>query len=136
MYEKSFHLEIVAPDRMVFTGNATSLTAPGILGMFQVLFNHAPLLAELSPGPLTVKDSSGADTLFAVGGGFVEVRDNRVVVLADSVEPASDIDVARARAAQDRAVQLLHERAPETDLAAAESALRRAQNRLKVAQRR
>ncbi len=135
MYEKSFHLEIVSPTRVVYSGEAASLTAPGVLGMFQVLFDHAPLLAQLAPGPLTVKDVSGADHRYAVGGGFAEVRSNNVIVLADSAEPAAEIDVARAENARADAQRRVREADTEEEKSLAGEALARARNRLKVAQK-
>jgi F-type H+-transporting ATPase subunit epsilon len=132
MYEKAFHLDIVTPERAVFKDEATSLTAPGVMGSFQVLFNHAPLLAAIGVGELKVKDREGNDTVFATGGGFVEVKENRVVVLAESAEQAREIDVKRAQAARERAEKRLRERA-DVDVARAESALARAVNRLRVA---
>ena len=103
MYERSFSLEIVAPDRVIFQGEATSVTAPGTLGGFQVLFNHAPLLSSLDVGPLKVKNTQGVDTVYATGGGYLEVRENKVVVLVESAEKPEEIDVERARAARVRA---------------------------------
>ena len=107
MYERSFSLEIVAPDRVVFQGEATSVTAPGTLGGFQVLFNHAPLLSSLDVGPLKVKNTQGVDTVYATGGGYLEVRENNVVVLVESAEKPEEIDVERARAARVRAEERL-----------------------------
>lgn len=134
MYEKPFHLEIVTPERVVFQGEATSLTAPGVLGSFQILHSHAPFLSAIGIGELKVKAPDGADTLYATGGGFVEVKENRVVVLAESAEAAAAIDVKRARAARERAEKRLRER-EAVDIARAEAALARAVNRLKVAER-
>lgn len=133
MYEKPFSLEIIAPDKVVFRSEATSLTAPGVDGLFQVLYNHAPLLAQLGIGPMTVKTSDGRDAHFAVSGGFVEVRDNHVVVLVDTVEAAREIDVSRADAAKDRAWNRLHNRSQDTDVDRAQLALLRALNRIRVA---
>ena len=133
MFDKPFHLKIIAPERIAYKGEAVSVTVPGSLGMFQVLFNHAPILAELVPGPLKIRDASGNELLFAVGGGFVEVRDNVVNVLADSVESMAEINVDRAKDARDRAVRLLKERMPGEDLNEAQGALNRAHNRLRVA---
>jgi F-type H+-transporting ATPase subunit epsilon len=135
MYEKPFLLEIVAPEKVVYRNQATSLTAPGVDGMFQVLYNHAPLLAQLGVGRLTVKTREGKDTDFAVSGGFVEVRDNHVVVLVDTVEAAREIDVNRANAARDRAWQRLHDRPQDMDVERAQQALSRAVNRIRVAGR-
>ena len=135
MYEKAFSLEIVAPDKVVFRGEATSLTAPGVEGMFQVLYNHAPLLAQLGIGRITVKAVDGKDSEFAVSGGFVEVRNNHVAVLVDTIEAAQEIDVARANAAKDRAVQRLHNRSKDIDVERAQAAFYRAMNRIRVAGR-
>jgi F-type H+-transporting ATPase subunit epsilon len=135
MYERSFQLEIIAPNRVVFDGEATSVSAPGTLGGFQVLFNHAALLSSLDPGPLKVKDPGGADTVYATGGGYLEVRENRVVVLVESAERPEDIDVARARAARDRAAERLKSHDPSFDMIRAELALARALNRLRLAGR-
>ena len=133
MYEKPFSLEIIAPDKVVYRNEATSLTAPGVDGLFQVLFNHAPLLAQLGTGPMTVKSVEGKDVDFAVSGGFVEVRNNQVVVLVDTVEAAEEIDVARANAAKDRAQDRLHHRTRDIDVERAQAALMRALNRIRVA---
>ncbi|HTX98919.1 MAG TPA: F0F1 ATP synthase subunit epsilon [Bacteroidota bacterium] len=135
MYEKSFQLDIVAPDKVVFRGEATSVTAPGVLGSFQVLYNHAPLLSQLTPGQVTVRGITGDETLYAVGGGFAEVRNNHVVILTDSAEQADDIDVERAENARDVADDVLRARAPGENLEEAQAALARAVSRLKIARK-
>lgn len=133
MYEKAFNLKIVTPQRVVFQGEATSLSAPGTSGGFQVLYNHAPLLSSLEIGELRVKGTDGRDTIYATSGGFVEVKDNAVVVLAETAEPTADIDVERAKAAERRALDRLHSKKAEIDEARAKLALLRALNRLRVA---
>jgi F-type H+-transporting ATPase subunit epsilon len=135
MYEKPFSLEVIAPDKVVYRSEATSLTAPGVDGLFQVLYNHAPLLAQLGIGRMTVKTPEGNDTDFAVSGGFVEVRNNHVVVLVDTVEASREIDVNRASAAKDRAASRLHDRVHDLDIERAQLALLRALNRIRVAGR-
>ena len=135
MYERSFSLEIIAPNRVVFQGDATSVTAPGTLGGFQVLFNHAPLLSSLDAGPLKVKNTQGADTVYATGGGYLEVRDNNVVVLVESAERPEEIDIERARAARARAEERLKSHDPSFGAVRAELALARALNRLRLAGR-
>ncbi len=135
MYEKRFHLEIITPTRVVFRDEVTSLSAPGVEGGFQVLYNHAPFLTTLQPGELKVKDKDGNDTIFAASGGFVEVNANRVVVLADAVEKASEIDLPRAEAAKARAEERLQRRDPDLDVERAHGALARALNRLRVARK-
>ncbi len=135
MYEKAFQLEIVAPDKVVFKEEATSFSAPGVEGGFQVLFNHAPFLSILEIGQLKVRDTEGREIHFAASGGFVEVRNNSVVVLVESAERADEIDVERAKAARARAEKRLKERYENIDLERANLALLRALNRIRVAAR-
>lgn len=133
MYEKAFQLEIITPSRVVYRDQATSLSAPGVQGGFQVLYNHAPLLAAIEIGELKVKDKDGNDSLYATSGGFVEVNNNKVVVLADSVERATEIDVERAKRAKQRAEERLQAQNHSIDQARAEASLMRAMNRLRLA---
>jgi F-type H+-transporting ATPase subunit epsilon len=135
VYEKPFAVEIVTPSRVVFQGEATSLSVPGFIGGFQVLYNHAPLLSALGIGVLKIKDRDGHDSLFATSGGFVEVKNNRAVVLAESAESAAEIDITRAQAAMDRAKQRLSSPSPDIDVARAEAALMRALNRLRLSRK-
>ena len=131
MYEKPFLLEIIAPDRVVFRGEAGGVSAPGTEGGFQVLHSHAPLLSSLRAGQLTVRNTAGVATVFATSGGYLEVHDNRVVVLVETAERAADIDLDRARAAKERAERRLKSHDPAVDIARAEAALERALNRLR-----
>jgi F-type H+-transporting ATPase subunit epsilon len=125
MTEKTFHLEIVTPKKVVLSSRVTSFTAPGILGGFQVLRSHAPFLSSIGVGEVKVIDEAGQETRFATSGGFVEVRENKVV-----------IDIQRAEKARNKAQKRLTEKAVEHDLERARVALQRALNRLKVAQKR
>jgi F-type H+-transporting ATPase subunit epsilon len=133
MYETSFTLEIVTPRKVIFQGKAVSIRVPGKQGGFQVLHAHAPLLASLEIGAMHVKNPEGSDTTYATSGGFVEVKKDRVVVVVESAEAASEIDIARAREAEKRAASRLHERPPGTEVERAELALTRALNRLAIA---
>ncbi len=133
MYEKPFTLEIVAPDRIVFSGQVTSFSAPGVEGGFQVLFDHAPFLAALTVGEIKIKAPEGTDTHYAVSGGFIEVRNNKVVALVETAEQAGDIDVKRAQAARDRAEERLHSIVTEFNRERARASLERALNRLRIA---
>nr|BCX01348.1 MAG: ATP synthase epsilon chain [Bacteroidota bacterium] len=130
---KTFHLEILTPERVLFSGEVLSLKAPGVLGQFQLLAQHAPLVAQIDIGVLEVVFPNGLRRYFATSGGFVEVKANRAVVLAEAAEAAEEIDIPRAQAALQRAQQRLRE--PNWDRARAEAALKRAQNRLQVAAR-
>ncbi len=133
MAEKTFHLELVTPRRMIFSGDVESFRAPGLEGSFQVLHSHAPLLAAIGVGEVEVRDGSGAEHRYATSGGFVEVHDNRVVMLAETAEAAEEIDAERARAAEQRARTRIGEHAAGVDVDRARAALHRALNRLRVA---
>jgi F-type H+-transporting ATPase subunit epsilon len=129
----SFYVDIVAPDSSVFKGEATVLRAPGVEGSFEVLYNHAPMIAAFDVGPLFLTQPSGERIVFATSGGFVEVLNNTVTVLAETAEPASDIDVERAHAAEQRAKERLDATTDPDERHRAERALERARNRVRVA---
>jgi F-type H+-transporting ATPase subunit epsilon len=118
-----------------FTGAVASVNCPGLQGRFQVLHNHAPFLSSLAIGFMKVVDGEGKEAIYAVSGGIAQVFHNQMRVLADSAERAENIDISRAREAQQRAEQRLKTKEQETDLERARSALMRAINRLSVAQR-
>jgi len=129
-------LEIVTIERQVLSDDVDMVVAPGIEGVMGILPHHAPLMTALKEGELIVRREGRTDELIAIGGGFMEVRPNKVTILADSAEQAQEIDLARAEAARERAESLLKERPPDVEPALVEAALRRAQARIKVARRR
>lgn len=131
----TLRLEVVTAEREVYAGDADIVIAPGAEGELGILPEHAALLTTLRPGELRFRTGGQEETL-AIGGGFLEVRDDRVLVLADSAERGEEIDLERARAAEERAARLLAERPPGADLEEATARLHRAQLRLKVGQRR
>ena len=136
MDEKAFQLDIVTPKKIVLSSEVTSFSAPGTVGGFQVLRNHAPLLSSITIGEVKVVDKAGSETRFATSGGFVEVRDNKVVMLAETAERADQIDLQRAEESRSRAAKRLEERKVEIDFERAKSSLLRAQNRLHVARKK
>lgn len=129
-----FALQIITPARTVLDMEVVSVSCPGVDGRFQVLHNHAPMLAQLEIGRVDVDTPDGVRTAYAVSGGIAQVFHNHVVILADTAESARDIDVARAEDARRRAERRLQERQADVDLMRAESALLRAVNRIKIAQ--
>ena len=133
MPEKTFKLEIVTPERVVLTQDAVSLVVPAAEGYLGVLADHAPLIAELTVGEIRVRDAEGRETRLATSGGFMEVRDNTVHILADTAERAEEIDIARAEEARKRAEERVRSRAAGINYARAEAALKRALNRLRLA---
>jgi F-type H+-transporting ATPase subunit epsilon len=128
-------LELATPTRMVVADAVDEVVVPGSEGYFGVLPGHAPLLATLGIGELTYR--IGRDERHvAVAGGFAEVRNDKVIVLADTAELPQDIDRARAERARDRAEQRLSGRSQEEiDYARAAAALARALTRIQVASR-
>ena len=128
--------DVVSVERIVFSDDVDMVLAPGIEGELGILPHHAPLMTALVPGEIVIRKTGQEDVLMAVGGGFMEVRPDRVTILADSAERAEEIDVARAEAARQSAQQLLSGRPSGVDIVRAENALRRSQIRLKVARRR
>lgn len=133
MADSSFDLEIVTPQKSVFSGSVSSFSAPGVVGAFEVLRNHAPMLSAVAVGQAKFVDQSGDETVFATSGGFVEVNKNKVVFLADTAEKKEEIDTERAQAAKTRAEERLQKKEPGTDIDRAHAALARAINRLKTA---
>jgi F-type H+-transporting ATPase subunit epsilon len=128
------HLEIITPEKVLVSKDVDSVTAPGTFGDFGVLEDHITFLSGIVPGELHYT-YQGATEYFAVSSGFAEVLNNRVSVVVDAAENAHDIDVDRAKRAQDRAEERLSGQATaeEIDFARAEAALRRAIMRIKVA---
>lgn len=129
--EKSLHLEIVTPDKLVLSEQVDYVGAPGFEGEFGVLPSHIPFLSALAIGSLYYKANGKTHHVF-VSGGFAEVSDNKVTVLAESAERAEDIDIDRARKAKDRAEQRLAQIKEKVDHARAQAALQRAHARMRV----
>ncbi len=134
-------VDIVTPDEHAYQGPANGVRAPGVEGSFEVRTDHAPLIAAFGIGPLIVKTKEAheyADVhndriVFATSGGFLEIVDNTVTVLAETVEPASEIDVERAESAEERARRRLEDGVEGEEREKHEDARDRARNRLRVA---
>jgi F-type H+-transporting ATPase subunit epsilon len=134
MAEK-IRLRLVTPSRLLFDEEVDEVTAPGVLGEFGVLPNHITFLTLLAPGELSYKQGAQR-TRLAIGGGYAEVLNNVMTVLADSAEFADEIDVERARRSKEQAERQMAGLNPEDrKFAIAEAALKRALARLQVASR-
>jgi F-type H+-transporting ATPase subunit epsilon len=125
-------LDIVTPDRMVYSEDVNMVIARATDGDLGILPGHAPLIAGLEIWPLRIMTDDG-EQLFSVCGGFIEVRPQKITVLAGCAELPEEIDVQRAESAKERAEQRLKEALPDIDVQRAEVALKRAIVRLKVA---
>ena len=131
----SMRLEIVTAERVVYSEDVDVLVAPGIDGELGILPSHAPLLTMLKPGEIKVV-RDGEESFIAVGGGFLEVRGDKVTILADTAEHAEEIDLQRSEEALQRAQESVSASASDSDLERAVASMRRSQARLKVARRR
>jgi len=131
----TIHLDIVTLERTVVSDDVDYVSAPGIDGVIGILPRHEPLLTALSFGELHYKKGD-QESSFAIGGGFMEVRPDKVTVLADAADRAEEIDEAAANEARQRAQELLAQK-PESDAEAArlERALRRAELQLRIVRR-
>lgn len=129
------HIEVVTAERTVLTDDVDMVIAPGTEGQLGILPRHAPLMTALAPGELRLK-KAGQETDLAITGGFLEVRDNVVTVLADAAEKADEIDLARAEEAVKRAQERIKQAGADMDLERATRALRRATVRVQVVRRR
>jgi len=131
----TFKLEIVTAERMVFSAEVSALIAWGVEGQLGILPHHAPLMTMLQPGDLMIRKDKEEEYL-AISGGFLEVRPDKVIILADACERVDEIDIARAEEAKKRAQETLKVAPLTVDAAVAEAALRRSIARLKVAERK
>lgn len=131
------NLQVVTAERIIINEDVDSLVAPGSDGELGILPRHAPLLSGLKSGELRFR-RGGDENYLAIGGGFIEVLNNKVIVLADSAERSEEIDLERAEAARRTAEQTLANRDQMSieQLVAAEAALRRAMVRLDIGTRR
>ena len=129
-------LEIVTPERLAYSDTVDAVVLPGSEGELGVLPHHAPLVSTLGVGELRIR-KGGVEESFAIAGGFLQVRPDKVVVMAEMADMASDIDLEKAQEARREAERALetgyHEGA---DLVMARAALQQALLRVRVAERR
>jgi F-type H+-transporting ATPase subunit epsilon len=131
----TIHLEVVTPEKQIFSSIVNSVTVPCKTGYMGILPGHAPFLGELGIGEISVVIEDRTDYLFC-SWGFVEILPDRVVILAQTAEMASDIDIKRAEEAKSRAEKLLSSKDHGVDFARAELAMLRAISRLNAVKHR
>jgi F-type H+-transporting ATPase subunit epsilon len=132
--EKHLYLEIITTDRKIFSGDVISVTAPGTLGEFQVLYNHAPLVSTLDIGRIKIVGTSKNEEVYASSGGILEVRDNKIIILAEAIEKENEIDIHRAEKALQKARDIINTKSNINKFEET-LALKRAQNILKIAKK-
>jgi F-type H+-transporting ATPase subunit epsilon len=129
-------LEIVTPERLAFSDVVDSVQLPGSEGELGVLPHHAPLISTLGVGELRIR-KGGSEESFAIVGGFLQVRPDKVVVMAETADMSSEIDLEKAQEARREAERALESGYHEgVDLSAARAALQQALLRIRVAERR
>ena len=128
----TFPLELVTPERRLFSEEVQAVRVPGVEGSLGVLAGHAPLLTELTTGLIKLTLADGQTAYIATSGGFMQVSQEKVIILADSAELSDEIDVERARAAAEQARQQLE--VPGINAEEVRQQIERAENRIKVAQ--
>ena len=126
------HLKLITHDRIVFAEDVNEIYTRGVDGEFGILENHVPIMTALDVG-VTKAVQGDKIKLFTTMGGIFQFKDNDAIILTDNAESGSDIDVARAKAAKERAEARLADKSAEIDAKRAEAALARAKARLKVA---
>lgn len=130
------NLEIISPDSQIFNDKVESITIPGTSGSFQVLKNHAPIISTFEIGIIKIKKAGSDEFHYTTSGGTIEVNNNKILVLSDSIEKVDKIDINRAELAKKRAEERLIKKNEDTiDTVRAESALHRAINRINAYQK-
>lgn len=132
----TFHLELVTPEKILFSQQVQAVRAPGVSGSFGVLAKHAPMLVELATGLIKLTLPDGTEAFIATTGGFLEVLPEKVLVLADSADLSDEIDVDAARERAERARKLLEVPGSEIDAELVRKEMDEALNQIRVAQMR
>lgn len=129
----SYTLKVVTPERQIYAGPVNFLIAHSSEGEIGILAHHVNMVTPLVPHLLNVTEENGQNLRMHVGGGFLEVSPEQVVVLADAAELAGEVDVSRAENAKNRALTRIEQAAEDLDLKRAKAALARAEMRLRLA---
>ena len=135
--ERTLLCEIVTPERIVYTNEVRMVVAPTIDGEIGILPLHAPLVSALDPGEIRVMHSGDKVEWFAIAGGYIQVHEDKVIILADQAEAASQIDVERARQALEHTKRLMEElpHDAETEIDQCEADLKWCEMQIKVAEK-
>jgi len=133
MPEALIHLDIITPTKVYFSDDVKSFTAPGVEGSFQILSRHAPFVSTIAIGKMKFVTKDGETMWYVTSGGTVDVIDNKITMLAETVESKEEINLRRAEEAKQRAERRLASKEPGVDIERAKIALFRALNRIRFA---
>ncbi|MBI4089145.1 MAG: ATP synthase F1 subunit epsilon [Candidatus Levybacteria bacterium] len=128
-------LEIITPEKVIYKDEVDEIVTPTVNGEIAILPNHINLLTQITPGELIVKKGSSTESL-AITGGFLEVSNNKISILAEYAIKAEDIQVAHAEEAKKRAEKIMSEKTSENDFKIAEGELLKSLLQLKIASKR
>ncbi|OGU38463.1 MAG: ATP synthase F1 subunit epsilon [Ignavibacteria bacterium RIFOXYB2_FULL_35_12] len=128
-------LDIISPEKKVYSGKVKSVTIPGTKGNFQVLFNHAPLISTFELGIIKVGLPGDSTRIFTTSGGSAEILDNKVLLLSDTIEAVENIDLERALKSKVRAEERLTNKSGSIDFDRARASLAKAMNRIKAVEK-
>ena len=119
----TIHVEIVSAEEHIWSGDATMVFAPGLMGELGIAPRHTPLITPLKPGDVRVQTEDGKEEFFFISGGILEIQPDMVTVLSDTAIRADDLDEAKALEAQKRAEDAMSDRASDMDYARAKAEL-------------
>jgi F-type H+-transporting ATPase subunit epsilon len=131
----TIHVDIVSAEGEIFSGEASMVFAPAVMGEIGIAPRHAPLLTTLKPGEVRIQIPGGEEQFFYVGGGAIEIQPHLVTVLADTALRAKDLDEAAAMQAMQRAEEALKNRTDAVDAAELQAELVRAAVQMKMLQK-
>ena len=132
---KVLNLSVVTPEKKIFEGNITSLTAPGINGEFGVLPEHTPFSTVLSPGVVNYKKEDGAEEMLAVSGGYIEVTRDKIILLVETAEKPEEIDIETIKRRKEEKEKLLKSKSKQdVDYDLIQAELLRELSKLKAAE--
>lgn len=128
----TIHVDIVSAEGEIFSGEASMVFVPAVMGEIGIAPRHAPLLTTLKPGEVRVQTPAGEEQFFYVSGGAIEIQPHVVTVLADTALRAKDLDEAAALSAKQRAEEALRDRGSKVEVAELQAELARAMAQIKA----
>lgn len=128
------HCDIISAERALFSGDISFFSVSGVMGELGIAPGHTPLLTEMKPGPAIVRTADGEEQIFYISGGYLEVQEKHITVLADMAQRATDIDEQVAQTAREEAERAIKERSGELDYGRAAARLAETMAQLRTLQ--